>query len=128
MSFPAAECEAGAACATRTNNACRKRPAVKGEERQRPLTAGRGRRNGEPRERPQLRSPPLSHRRRVDFGSSCYGLPRAELALCVPFPISGGSCVDCRRRLTMPYAGADSVGSGKLTMASTQQRVANAHI
>ena len=44
MSFPAAECEAGAACATPTNNACRTRPAIKGKERQRPLSGGRGRR------------------------------------------------------------------------------------
>lgn len=51
MSFPAAECEAGAACATQTDSACRTRPTVKGEERQRPLTGGRGGRQEEAHKR-----------------------------------------------------------------------------
>jgi hypothetical protein len=59
MSFPAAECEAGAACATPTDNACRTRPAVKGEERQRPLNGGRGRQIPKGAHRPgcQVESP-----------------------------------------------------------------------
>ncbi len=51
MSFPAAECEAGAACATQTDNACRVSSPVKGEERQRPLTGERGRRSTSTRKR-----------------------------------------------------------------------------
>ncbi len=36
MSFPAAECEAGAACATRMSEASRTRTLVKGAERSAP--------------------------------------------------------------------------------------------
>jgi len=57
MSFPAAECEAGAACATQANSAYRLRPTVKGKERQRPLTAGRGRRSEIARKQARLRLP-----------------------------------------------------------------------
>ena len=49
MSFPAAECGAGAACATQTESACRMSQSVKGEERQRPLTGGRGGRSASKR-------------------------------------------------------------------------------
>ena len=59
MSFPAAECEAGAACATQANSAYRVRPAVKGRERQRPLTDGRGRRLEIARKQARLRLPKL---------------------------------------------------------------------
>jgi len=41
MSFPAAECCAGVARATRRVQRLRPRPAIKGEERQRPLNGGR---------------------------------------------------------------------------------------
>jgi hypothetical protein len=75
MSFPAAECRAGAARATPLHQRLRPRPAIKGEERQRPLNGGRCRRlKKEARAGVALRRRPL-----IGHAENRIGQPTLEI-------------------------------------------------